>query len=402
MEHPNKKKNRGCLPVFLLLAAAVIVLWKGWGRLPLSHLKAAVTDAPPSYTLSSEAEPLKPASGEHTPLRYYRSLLSPADQALYDTLSDAIGGFAPSVSGIREVDAEHLFTLLGYVSFDHPEYFWFNGAANAETTTMGGLSLVDLTFTYTMTPTQAADTHREIDAVTADYLSHMAGLSEVEKVEYVYHRLGVDTLYDLAYPDQSFVTVLLQKTGLCAGYARSMQYILSLAGMDILYLSGSSVDGDPHSWNVVKIGEHWYHTDATWGDPLPQTVGDESNLTWAYLFQTTDEALLSHVMDSPELIPPCTDPGLGYYHRAGLVYDGVGDALQSALTDAVRSGVPFCFQAADAGAFSAILANLESENGILSEVGQTVGREQNQSRYGYFYRNDPLTLTFRVEYTFTA
>ncbi|MBQ2749047.1 MAG: hypothetical protein IJF34_04610 [Clostridia bacterium] len=403
MANPNKKRGCGCLPILLLLIAGGILLWKGWGPEKLSDLHKVVTDAPPSYTASSEAEVLEPIPVDYTPLRHYRSTLSPAEQTLYDTIADAIGSFAPSVSGIRDVNPDRLFAITGYVYYDHPEYFWFEGESNAETTTFADYQLTELSFTYTMSPAEAAEKQVAIAAVTQDYLQNMAGMTQRDMVEYVYHRLGTDTVYDLSRKDQSFCTVLLEHTGLCAGYARSMQYILSRAGLDTIYLSGIAHTGEAHSWNLVKVDGTWYHTDATWGDPLVEGVSltDNANLTYAYLFLSTDEVLQNRSMDEPDLIPHCPDGSLGYYRRAGLLFSEVTPQLEAALTQAARSGEALTFQAADVASFASLQSVLREENGIMARIGQQVGREKNMTRYAYSWRVDEISRTLRVEFIFT-
>ncbi|MBR4866775.1 MAG: hypothetical protein IKU11_08800 [Clostridia bacterium] len=403
MANPNKKRGCGCLALLLLLTAGAIILWKGWGPKNLSDLHKVVTDAPPSYTASSEAEVLAPIPADYTPLRHYRSTLSPAEQTLYDTIADAIGSFAPSVADIREIDSDRLFAIIGYVYYDHPEYFWFEGGSNTKTTVFANHQLTELSFTYTMTPAQAAEKQAAVAAVIQDYLQNMAGMSQRDMVEYVYHRLGTDTIYDLSRKDQSFCSVLLEHTGLCAGYARSMQYILARAGLDTIYLSGTAHTGEAHSWNLVKVDGVWYHTDATWGDPLVEGVSltDNANLTYAYLFFSTDEILQSRNMEEPDLIPHCPDDSLGYYRRAGLLFSEATPQLEAALTQAARDREALTFQAADDASFASLQSVLRDEAGILARIGQQVGQEMGVTRYAYSWRVDEISRTLRVEFIFT-
>ncbi|MEK4404374.1 transglutaminase domain-containing protein [Sporosarcina sp. FSL K6-6792] len=47
-------------------------------------------------------------------------------------------------------------------------------------------------------------------------------------------------------------------------------------------LESRLVAGDTHSWNAVKVGGKWYHTDSTWNDNL-------SGKTTKYLLMTQSE-----------------------------------------------------------------------------------------------------------------
>lgn len=404
MANPNKKRGCGCFALLLLLAAGAILLLKGWNGDRLTRLPTVLTETAPSYTTLAEAETLSAEPADYTPLRHYRTTLTGEEVPLYETIAAAISGFAPSVTGMRDVDPDRLFEILNFVSYDYPEYFWFEGKASTETTSFGSTTLTDLTLSYTMTPGEAAHIQADIRRVTDDYLRHMAGMTETEKVEYVYHRLGLDTIYDLDHRDQSFCTVLLENTGLCAGYARSMQYILSRAGMDVIYLSGTAHTGEAHSWNVVKVDGQYYHTDATWGDPLVDGIdpGDGSNQNFAYLFLTTQEILQNRTMDTPDLIPACTAPSRNYYQSHGLLFDSVDDGLRAVLEDAAQADQPVTFQAADAASFAVLSAELQSDGGILSEIGRQVGLLRGMTRYAYAYRLDETTRCIRVEFTFTS
>lgn len=52
----------------------------------------------------------------------------------------------------------------------------------------------------------------------------------------------------------------------CAGYARALELLLNLAGVECYYVTGNTTT-DPHAWNVVKIDGEYYNVDATWDDP---------------------------------------------------------------------------------------------------------------------------------------
>ena len=214
MTKRNPKRRGGCLSVLLALAVGGIVLWTGWEGNKLPSLQSPAPDTVPSYTPSSEALVLTPEPADYIPLRHYRSTLTPAEQELYDIVEAAVGCFAPSVEGIQGFSTQKIFEIAGFVLYDHPEYFWYSGEIYATTTSFGSTAMADLDFSYTMTPEEAAETQISIRHVADDYLQNMAELNAREKVEYVYHRLGADTLYDSDYNDQSFCTVLLDHVGL--------------------------------------------------------------------------------------------------------------------------------------------------------------------------------------------
>lgn len=77
---------------------------------------------------------------------------------------------------------------------------------------------------------------------------------------------------------QGALTVLQNRVGVCAGYARLLEELGKAAGYEVEYVTGvakgagGEVDGIGHAWNTVKIGGVRYLVDATWD---AGTVGDD-------------------------------------------------------------------------------------------------------------------------------
>lgn len=58
---------------------------------------------------------------------------------------------------------------------------------------------------------------------------------------------------------------IVQGWAVCEGYSEAMQLLLNLAGITATVVYGDS-DDVLHEWNLVKIGDQWYHLDVTWDD----------------------------------------------------------------------------------------------------------------------------------------
>ena len=67
--------------------------------------------------------------------------------------------------------------------------------------------------------------------------------------------------------------MLISKKGVCAGYARVLQIILSIVGIDSLYVvskikkeldDDGNLKEDCHAFNQVKLNGKWYYCDLTW------------------------------------------------------------------------------------------------------------------------------------------
>ena len=97
-------------------------------------------------------------------------------------------------------------------------------------------------------------------------------MSDLEKVRALHDWLINNAHYDTSYSSYSASGVLLNGSGVCASYADAYQLLLNAAGIENVYISGSADNGTGsgmvgHAWNMVKLGDSWYHVDTTWDDP---------------------------------------------------------------------------------------------------------------------------------------
>ncbi|WP_339182019.1 transglutaminase-like domain-containing protein [Paenibacillus sp. FSL R5-0701] len=127
------------------------------------------------------------------------------------------------------------------------------------------------------------------------------GMNEDEKRKAIYDYLNDNAKYDDAALENaeqnnfknvdpqfndSFTTygILVKGVGVCASYASVYKLLSDLSGLESIVVTGAS-SGVPHAWNKVKIGNEWFHVDAT------------SNLTNSgipyFLYNANDETAAS-------------------------------------------------------------------------------------------------------------
>jgi len=78
------------------------------------------------------------------------------------------------------------------------------------------------------------------------------------KVEYAYDKNGNPDSSTKNHVDSS---VFLNDKTVCDGYARALTLLLREVGIEAYYLSGSN-----HAWTMVKLGNRYFHLDATHND----------------------------------------------------------------------------------------------------------------------------------------
>ena len=79
----------------------------------------------------------------------------------------------------------------------------------------------------------------------------------------------VDPQYEYAWLPSG---VLFEKKAVCVGYASVFKLLADFAGLDSVYVNGTT-NGTGHAWNKVKVNGIWKLIDTTWNDP----IGGEPN-----------------------------------------------------------------------------------------------------------------------------
>ncbi|MGI2294092.1 leucine-rich repeat domain-containing protein [Paenibacillus sp. GXUN7292] len=106
------------------------------------------------------------------------------------------------------------------------------------------------------------------------------GMSELEKETAVHDYILSRTQYDHQEFSKGIPTAsrpydaygaLIEQYAVCDGYARAMQMLGKLAGLDIYYIDG--ISGSGHAWNLIRLNGEFYHVDATWNDSDNQWNG---------------------------------------------------------------------------------------------------------------------------------
>ncbi len=87
--------------------------------------------------------------------------------------------------------------------------------------------------------------------------------------------------------------------GVCQAYAMYGFMMLKQAGYkDVIIVQGnSSITGENHAWNMVKVGGNWYHADFTWNDPISSEINRQDGagtVSFDYFMLSDDEIAADH------------------------------------------------------------------------------------------------------------
>lgn len=135
----------------------------------------------------------------------------------------------------------------------------------------------------------------------------------VETCQYKIELHGRDTANATAH-------LLLTRKGVCDSYTRTYGLLLSMAGIQNIFVAGTSDDGGNHCWNLVLLNNRWVHVDCTYSDPTP----DDPGRVLHSHFALPDNLIERDRSWNRSLYPAAVSPELYYPYRYAsfrTVYD---------------------------------------------------------------------------------
>jgi hypothetical protein len=127
----------------------------------------------------------------------------------------------------------------------------------------------DITYTYYTTKAQEDELTKAVDELI-DSFGFTEKTTEKKKSDVIYRYITDNVKYDTAnLGDSTYLlkftpyAALVNKTAVCQGYALLYYRLAEEVGLDSRVITGTSFN-ENHAWNIVKIGEDYFHLDSTW------------------------------------------------------------------------------------------------------------------------------------------
>jgi len=326
--------KRRAFPWILLLLAAVAAL----AAAGLSALRDGTLLLPERWTAQETTLPpvTRPAQlGRAGQLRYHYGNLNEQEQAAYDDILERLPGF-PETIKVRNLGAEGLDRVFSALALDQPLLFHIS-TTNYTKHTQGGQAAA-FQPEYRMGREEYA-ARCEALARAVETFTVPAGGSEFD-CELALH----DQLIRLCAYAEDFTQAekstaygaLVERSASCEGYARAMQLLLDLKGIDCYIVTGDATNaaGDSvgHAWNKVRVEGGWYHLDATWNDPVTE---DGRHVTSHAFFNLTDGEI-GRTHELTDGGNPCTATQANFFVRKGLEFASLDRAAEDTLAKALR------------------------------------------------------------------
>ena len=191
-----------------------------------------------------------------------------------------------------------LIDVVNELSFD-PEYFFYDYALPYFDVETEEVLYLELYYREEYGEAELAALEKAIEKALGSLLP---GMDDLQKALVLHDWLTQHAAYDYVnylantVPEASYLAYgpLVKGAGVCEGYAKAYQLLLSRCGIDAVMVSSAGMN---HGWNLVKLGGSWYHVDVTWDDPTPDTLGKASHT----YFLLSDSAIRSRGSGSDDL-----------------------------------------------------------------------------------------------------
>jgi len=112
---------------------------------------------------------------------------------------------------------------------------------------------------------------------------------------------------------------LKYRRAICVGYATTFKLFLDMLSIDNRLVHVNNDEGEEHCWNLVKIGDGWYHADTTWDMSAKDTT------PYFYFNMTDGAAKRCGFFKSRDDLPAADSIEYNYYYLHGTRLDGKND-----------------------------------------------------------------------------
>ncbi len=173
------------------------------------------------------------------------------------------------------------------------------------------VSNIDFDVDYIITSSKRAEADKKIKSILTDIISPY--MNDHEKVKAVHDYIVLNSKYDKTMQLYSDYDLLTQGTSVCNGYALLTYNMLKELNIPVKLVTGTG-NGELHIWNMVKLGDYWFHLDTTWNDPLPDT----NMVSYNYYMLTDKEILKDHKIDGTLDLPKANKSYYEYLKELSL------------------------------------------------------------------------------------
>ncbi|MEE3343576.1 MAG: transglutaminase domain-containing protein [Bacilli bacterium] len=243
----------------------------------------------------------------------YYGMLSNNEKAIYKQFYANVKNLKTTFVPVVDIDKNGINRSFVALFYDHPEFFWLDTSYSYKYTKTGRCVQIIIKFNDTINDIGISKS--KFEAASNEIISGANRYnSNYDKEKYVHDALIKNTSYNVnSHLNQSAYSVLVEKTSVCAGYAKAFQYIMNRLGIPTYYVVGRA-NGD-HAWNIILLDDGYYNVDVTWDD--------QGSIIYDYFNRSDKEFADSHFRRDLSLsLPSCNS-----FKYSGNIYNNISKVV---------------------------------------------------------------------------
>ena len=328
---------------------------------------------------------------------YCYDCLNATEQLAYNAISDCLTHLI-TVWNCGSLSQETIQKAYNCLQMDHPEIFWSDGYNYVTSYVNNSISGHRVEFNYNLSREEISKANGEIEEALLSMFAEIGRIdASYETVKAVYEYLVRNCSYDGLNLDQSMYSVMVNHGGVCASFAKAFEFIMQCLGIPCTVVYGRLTGSEGilsttlgHEWNILKLGDSWYHVDVT----SALSISGVEEIDYRFLCTTTEDILKTHVIDNPVPIPECSSGDLEFYRYYGLCVDTYSRTeLASVMLKAMDMGLGPVARFSNYRAYSEAIDDLFTREGIFQAIRDATGISVNTIGY----RLDEELLLLRLD-----
>lgn len=265
------------------------------------------------------------------------------EKKAYDNIYDAMRRRKDTVNIYQNLKTEKIFELVQLVIAQHPEIFWSKGdctfASNRVLTLKYPYTIEEIEEKNQLIEAKAQQILNEIDLTGSEYEKSLAIFDYIVNNTSYAH----DAIRDMDHHIEisTIEGVFLNSSAVCSGYSKAYQYLLTLAGIDAMTVTGTAQTPDgngSHAWVVQNVDGENYFTDPTWGDCYESTV-DYDFASHIYFLINSEDIEKTHKPNSLYSFLKSNADKENYFVKEGLYFKEYNQPdIRSAIKNSLENG----------------------------------------------------------------
>ena len=223
-----------------------------------------------SFSSVVSAEESKIKTFEYSDEKYLATVTY--NVSLEQTLTTAWSNFASEVNVLSYRIDESDLTVYFQICNLYPEYFYVDSSLEYDCNLWGYVN--NIYIKYTDTKEVCKNQQLQLDNAVENILSKMNGITtDEDKVVFIHDYISTHNVYDedVALNNSDSVDknsynaygCLVKGVSVCQGISDAFVLLCKKVGIESSLVTSSEMS---HAWNLVKLGDNYYHLDITWDD----------------------------------------------------------------------------------------------------------------------------------------